>query len=116
MRVTRRGLQLTLAAFWLLDGALQLQPFMFTTGFAHDVIAPAGDGQPAVIAGPVHWAAHVIAWHPAPINAVFATVQVLLGVALLSRQAARRALVASIAWSLGVWVFGEGAVANHLRA
>ncbi len=41
MRVTRRGLQLALAALWLLDGALQFQPFMLTRGFAHDVIAPA---------------------------------------------------------------------------
>ncbi|MGH9100811.1 MAG: hypothetical protein ACRDV8_11365, partial [Acidimicrobiales bacterium] len=32
--VSRRRLQIALALFWLLDGALQLQPFMFTRGFA----------------------------------------------------------------------------------
>ena len=31
-RDVRRALQLTLAAIWLLDGLLQLQPFMFTAG------------------------------------------------------------------------------------
>jgi hypothetical protein len=34
-RTTRRGVQVWLGVLWLLDGALQLQPFMFTANFAH---------------------------------------------------------------------------------
>ncbi len=46
--VTRRVLQYTLGALWLLDGALQLQSYMFTKGFANQIIAPAAAGQPAL--------------------------------------------------------------------
>ena len=38
MRLTRRNLQIALGVLWLLDGALQLQPFMFTTGFSNDIL------------------------------------------------------------------------------
>lgn len=108
MRVTRRGLQLALAGFWLLDAALQFQPYMFTAHFGRDVISPAGDGQPVVVAGPVHWAGSIIAGHPVLINAVFATVQLVIAVALCWRRSVRAALAGSVLWSLGVWWFGEG--------
>jgi hypothetical protein len=42
------------------------------------------------------------------LNTVFATIQVLLGLGIAYRLAVRVALAASIAWSLGVWWFGEG--------
>ena len=45
-RSTTDRLELALAALWLLDGGLQLQPAMFTRRFATDVILPAGSGQP----------------------------------------------------------------------
>lgn len=106
--VTRRRLRLALAFLWLLDGVLQLQPFMFTRGFADRVIAPAADGQPAFVAAAVHWAAAVILGHPAMYDALFATVQLAIGAALLFRPTARLAIVASITWSLGVWTLGEG--------
>jgi hypothetical protein len=106
--LTRRGLQVALGLLWLLDGALQLQPFMFTRGFAMQVIAPAGQGQPAFVSGPSGWAAHVIAAQPAFWTSVFASVQLAIGVGLLLRRTAPFALGASIAWALGVWYFGEG--------
>ncbi len=53
MSITRRHLQITLGLLWLADGLLQLQPFMFTTGFAHQILAPAAHGQPGWVAGPV---------------------------------------------------------------
>ena len=108
LRVTRRGLQVALGLLWLLDGALQLQPFMFETGFAREVIAPAASGQPHLVAGPVGWAADVIASHPAGWNALFASVQLLLGLGLLVRRTAPLALAASLPWVAGVWLFGEG--------
>jgi hypothetical protein len=44
--ITRRGLQIALGILWLIEGAVQAQPFMFTKGLATAVIAPAGQGQP----------------------------------------------------------------------
>jgi hypothetical protein len=108
MRLTRRGLQIALGLLWLLDGALQLQPFMLGTGFARKVLAPAGDGQPAFVAVPVHWAANLIAAHPVAWDVPFALVQLLLGLGLLVPRTARSALAASLPWALGVWFFGEG--------
>lgn len=106
--VTRRRLQLALALLWLLDGALQLQPFMFTRGFADRVIAPSAGGQPGMVEAAVHWSAMLILGHPAVWDGLFAAVQLVIGLALLSRRTARLAVAASVAWSLGVWVFGEG--------
>jgi hypothetical protein len=106
--LTRRQLQLALGLLWLLDGALQLQPFMWGTGFARQVIAPVADGQPDLVARPIRWGADLIAAHPLAWDLPFAATQLLIGLALLVPRAARLALAASIAWALGVWFFGEG--------
>jgi hypothetical protein len=106
--MTRRHLQVALGLFWLVAGALQTQPFMFTDGFATQVIAPAGAGQPVFVSGPVHWVSTVIAVHPVAWNVPFAEIQLLLGVGLLVPRTARLALAASIVWALGVWYLGEG--------
>jgi hypothetical protein len=107
-RITRRGLQVALGLIWLLDGGLQFQPFMLRTSFARDVIAPLGVGQPHFVAGPIHWAANLIAAHPVAWDVPFATVQVLIGLGLLVPRTAKLALAASLPWALGVWYFGEG--------
>jgi hypothetical protein len=93
---------------WLLDGALQLQPFMLGTGFANQVIAPSAVGQPHFVAGPVLWGARVIAAHPVVWDVPFAATQLLIGLGLLVPRTARLALAASLPWTLGVWFFGEG--------
>ncbi|HEY7147693.1 MAG TPA: hypothetical protein VH637_25895 [Streptosporangiaceae bacterium] len=67
-----------------------------------------GGRQPAVISRPITWNATLVAHHAALLNAIFATIQLLLGIGIAWRPAARVALAASIAWSLGVWWFGEG--------
>jgi hypothetical protein len=108
LSLTRRHLQIALGLLWGLDGALQLQPFMLGTGFARQIIAPNAIGQPDLVAAPVHWAANLIAAHPVALDVPFAAAQLLLGVGLLVPHTARRALAASVAWSLGVWFFGEG--------
>ncbi len=106
--VTRRTLQVALAFFWLLDGALQLQPFMFTRGFADHVIAPTASGQPGFVVAAVHWSASLILGHRIALDALFAAVQLAIGAGLLFRRTARPAIVGSVVWSLGVWVLGEG--------
>ncbi|SEM18317.1 hypothetical protein [Streptacidiphilus jiangxiensis] len=108
MTVTRRHIQIALGVLWLLDGALQLQSYMFTSGFAHQIIDPAAAGQPVGVAAPVHWAAHLIAAAPVLTNTVFALGQLALGAGLLWARTARWALAASIAWALSVWLLGEG--------
>jgi hypothetical protein len=103
----RRGLQLALAAIWLLDGLLQYQSFMYTQAFGL-MIGGTAQGNPGVIARPISWNAAFVEHHLVLLNTVFATIQLLLGLGIAYRPTARAALAASIAWSLAVWWFGEG--------
>ena len=107
-RTTRRGVQVSLGVLWLIDAALQLQPFMFTTGFARQVLAPTAQDQPGWVAGPVDFFARLVAAHPAALNTGFALVQLALGVGFLFPRLVRPAIVGSVAWSAGIWWFGEG--------
>jgi hypothetical protein len=93
---------------WILAGALQYQPFMFSKGFVNQIIAPVAQGQPGWIGSSITWSVHVMSHHLVFYNAVFATIQVLIGVGLLFRRSVRIALLVSFAWVLGVWWFGEG--------
>lgn len=104
----RRTLQLALGVLWLLDAALQYQPYMFTTAFPHQVIAPAAAGNPGWVARPVHWSATVMAHHQVLANASFATVQLLIALGLLVRRTTRVALAGSVGWALAIWWLGEG--------
>jgi hypothetical protein len=103
----RRCLQLALAAIWLLDAILQLQPFMFTKRFGQ-LLAASAAGNPAVIADPIRWSARLIEGHPTWTNAAFASVQLFLALGIAWRPTVKAALAASVVWSLGVWWIGEG--------
>jgi hypothetical protein len=103
----RRRLQLVLGGIWLLDAVLQYQSFMFTRAFAR-MLAESAQGNPAFIAGPVTWSARLIDHHVVVMNAVFATVQLLLGLGIAWRPTVRVALGASVVWALAVWWLGEG--------
>ena len=103
----RRVLQLALAAIWLLDAVLQYQSFMFTKGFGQ-MLAGTAAGNPGVVASPINWDARLVGHHLVLVNTVFATIQLLLGLGIAWRPTLRVALAASVAWSLGVWWFGEG--------
>jgi hypothetical protein len=103
----RRLMQLALAGIWLLDGVLQYQSFMFSKGFSQ-MLAGTASGNPGVVASPINWNATLVEHHAVLLNVVFATTQVLLGIGIAWRPTVRVALAASIAWTLGVWWFGEG--------
>jgi len=103
----RRLLQLALAGIWLLDGVLQYQAFMYSKDFT-DMISGTAAGNPGVVAHPVTWNATLVQHHLVLLNTIFATIQVLLGLGIAWRPTVRVALAASVAWSLGVWWFGEG--------
>ncbi len=113
-RVTPTGLRAALGAIWFFDGLLQLQPFMFTRSFVNDVLVPSAQGNPGFVARPTLSIAHfitpdIVAW-----NAVFATIQVLIGAGIiigalrLRPGILRLALAGSFAWSLLVWWLSEG--------
>jgi hypothetical protein len=104
----RRRLQFTLGVLWLLDAALQYQPYMFSRAFATQTLASTAQGNPAAVARSVTWSAGLIADHVVVANAVFATVQLLLALGLFWRRTVTMALAASIVWSVAVWWFGEG--------
>jgi len=104
----RRGLQIALGIVWLLDAALQFQPFMFGRGFATQIIEPAAAGDPGPVARPLLWSAHLMAAHPVACNAGFAVVQLAIAAGLLLPRTVRPALAVSVAWALGVWWLGEG--------
>ncbi len=104
----RRRLQIALGLVWLLDAALQFQPYMFGKPFVSGVLEPAAMGNPAVIASPAMWASRLISHDVAAWNTAFALVQLAIAAGLLWRPAVRAALVASVAWTLSLWWLGEG--------
>jgi hypothetical protein len=107
VRATRK-LQVALGLIWLVDGALQVQPFMFRRSFVTQVIAPNEVGQPSVIATPIRFMAHLIEPRVMWFNLLAVTLQVLIGLGLLYRPTVKAALLTSFGWALSVWWMGEG--------
>ena len=77
----RRKLQLALGVIWVLDGILQYQPSMFTKSFP-GMLAESAHGNPGVVAGPITWSASLIDHHVVVLNAIFATIQLALGLGI----------------------------------
>ena len=97
-----------LGLIWLLDAALQYQPYMFTRAFPDQAITPAGQGSPWWVASPVRWSGELMAHHIVFWNSVFATVQLALAVGLFFRKTTRVTLASSVVWAVLVWWLGEG--------
>lgn len=106
-QTARRG-QIALALLWLIDGALQFQPYMFGKSFVTGVLLPSAAGQPNFIGTPIAWIAHLVEPHVAVFNGFAASLQVLIGIGLLYRPTVRAALALSLAWATGIWFVGEG--------
>jgi hypothetical protein len=100
-------LLIALGALWVLDGLLQLQPSMFTRTFLTDAIAPAAQGQPWFVTKPIGWTVSFLGPHIALWNVGFALIQLAIGLGIMWRASARRALVVSFAWAAAVWWLGE---------
>jgi hypothetical protein len=104
---SRRAFQTALGLIWLLDGALQFQPFMYSKGFIQ-MLTGTAVGQPHWLASSINWAADLTQSNLTVFNTVFALIQVAIGLGLLYRRTVKAALVLSFAWTLIVWWFSEG--------
>jgi hypothetical protein len=103
----QRLIQIALGLLWLLDGALQLQSYMYGRAFITTLKASAL-GQPPWVADSLGWAANTMQSHQVLLNTAFALIQIAVGVGLLHRRTVKPALAASFVWALIVWWFGEG--------
>ncbi len=108
LEMRRRTLQVALGVVWLVDAALQFQPFMFTKDFVNGLLVPAASGNPWIFSRPMTWADHFMVHDIAWWNALYATIQLLIALGLFWRPTVRWALGTSIVWSLAVWWFAEG--------
>jgi len=105
---TQRLLQILLGLFWILDAALQFQPFMFGHGFLQNYVLANASGQPFVLGDLITHIGNFLAPDIAVWNTFFALIQLFIGVGLLFKGTVRTALAVSFVWVLGIWVIGEG--------
>ena len=105
----RRVLRVGFGLIWLFDGILQAQPQM-PGGLGDQVIQPSAASSPGWVQHLVNFG--VTVWDYHPIQAAAATVWIQVGIGLwlllaVRGRSARLAGLASVAWGLIVWVFGE---------
>jgi hypothetical protein len=106
-----RLVTILLGLLWIIDGILQFQPEMFTKAFVTNILAPNLQGQPFFIPTIIQFGIHLFSMNYLFTNLGSAVVQVLIGLALIlpiSKKYQKIALYVSIAWSLVVWILGEG--------
>jgi hypothetical protein len=110
-REPQQTFQLLLAIVWLLDAVLQLQPFFFTAGASgfYGMLNGLAAGNPSWIQHTITWNASIVNHQPILTNALFASIQFLIGFGIVWKRTCKPALALSIVWALGVWWFGEGA-------
>ncbi len=101
---------------WLLDGALQLQPYMYKRG-SNGLLGSVAEntmGRPNVITDFIAFVARLMVAHQAIGNTFVAAIQLAIGGILVfsairrNKKTARLGLGVSIMWALAVWVVGEG--------
>lgn len=104
----RRSLQITLGLIWLLDAGLQFQPFRFGKNLVTAFLVGTQAGTPQMVKSPMGWVAHLVLRNPRSSTPMFALIQLSLAIGMLWRPMAKRALTASLLWSLAVRWFAEG--------
>ncbi|MGD0698803.1 MAG: SCO family protein [Trebonia sp.] len=104
----RTVLRIGFGLLWLLDGLLQAQPQM--AGGLPSVMQPTADGSPSWVVHLVNWGANLWSYHPIAAAASSVWIQVGIGLWLIFAVrgwSLRLAALASVAWGLIVWAFGE---------
>jgi cytochrome oxidase Cu insertion factor (SCO1/SenC/PrrC family) len=94
---------------WIIDGVLQAQPQM-AGGLPARVIQPSAAASPRWVQHLVNFGGTIWSFHPVQAAASAVWIQVGLGLWLIAADAgwwSRLAGLASAAWGLVVWVFGE---------
>src|SRR5215469_5960611 len=105
----RELLRIGFGVLWILDGLLQAQPAM-AVGLPAQVIEPTAANSPGWVQHVVNWAGTSWSYHPIQAGASAVWIQVGIGVWLIAAPRgpwSRLAGLASAAWGLVVWVFGE---------
>ena len=105
----RRLLRVGFGLLWILDGLLQAQPKM-AAGLASQVIEPTAAASPTWVQHLVNWGGTIWSYHPIAAGAASVWIQVGIGAWLIIAAHgpwSRLAGLASVAWGLVVWVFGE---------
>ncbi len=105
----RLVLRVGFGLIWILDGILQAQPKM-AGGLASQVIEPTAAASPTWVQHLVNWGGTIWSYHPITAGAASVWIQVGIGLWLLVARSgpwSRLAGLASVAWGLVVWVFGE---------
>jgi cytochrome oxidase Cu insertion factor (SCO1/SenC/PrrC family) len=102
-------LRIGFGTIWILDGILQAQPKM-AGGLASQVIEPTAAASPPWVQHLVNWGGTIWSYHPIQAGAASVWIQVGIGAWLIVAARgpwSRLAGLASVAWGLIVWVFGE---------
>lgn len=112
LQITRRILWYGLGGLWLLDGALQLQPHMFSADLVTAVMQPNAWHQPSWMTQSIDWILNLLLTHQLSLfNGFVALLQIGIGALVLSgfdKKSGRIALWTSLVWGSLVWYFGEG--------
>jgi cytochrome oxidase Cu insertion factor (SCO1/SenC/PrrC family) len=105
----RELLRIGFGVIWIFDGLLQAQPAM-PAGLPSQVIEPTAASSPTWVQHVVNWAGTSWSYHPIQAGASAVWIQLGIGVWLIAAPRgswSRLAGLASVAWGLVVWVFGE---------
>ncbi|HUN31088.1 MAG TPA: SCO family protein [Trebonia sp.] len=105
----RMVLRIGFGLLWLFDGILQAQPKM-AGGLPSQVIEPTAQSSPAWVQHLVNWGGTIWSYHPVQAASASVWIQVGVGVWLLTAPRggwSRSAGLASVAWGLIVWIWGE---------
>jgi hypothetical protein len=109
LRITQRGVQITLGVIWLLVGLLQFQSYMYTHAFLTQIVEPSAQGSPAVISDPMRTMARFYGHDQVLWNTLAGEIQCAIGLGLIvSRRTVRAALFVSFLWAFWIWWMGEG--------
>jgi hypothetical protein len=102
----RRAIQSVLGLIWLVDGLLQFQSFMYSSGFPQ-MLTGMESGQPHWLSSSLGWGASLANGNLDVWDTLFGLTQLAIGVGLLFRPTVKLALAGSFVWVLIVWWFGE---------
>ncbi len=103
-------LKIGLGTLWLIDGILQLQPEMPYV-FLPYVIIPMMTSTSGSLYNIILFGVNIWSLHPVIFNATAAVTQLFIGIGLLiklNKKGNVLILIVSSAWSLILWIFGEG--------